>query len=1294
MHYDSDAMDDTVSHSAVRTFLIADIRGYTAFTVEHGDAAAAQLATRFAGLTGEVVAAFGGDVIELRGDEALAVFTSTRQALRAAVELQRRFTAERSDALPLNVGIGLDAGEAIPVHGGYRGAALNLAARLCSIAGPGEVLATQTVTALSGAMEGLVTTERGPVTLKGFAAPIPVVAVSSAVAASHSTPGHDTVPHLPQGTAAFLYTDIEGSTRQWQEHPEAMPQALARHDALLRQAIEHERGVIFRNAGDGYCAAFVHADAALRTAVAAQRALAAEPWPEGTALAVRMAIHAGSAEMREGAYVGHTLNRVARVLSAAHGGQVLLTRSAYELVQDRLPPEIELRDLGVHHLKDLLQPEHIYQVAARDLPDTFAPLVALPDQSVPDVAELPTGGFLGALPTGVLVARDAEMERLREAMDAVESGAGRCVLLAGEPGIGKTRLAQEATRELRDRGFLIAAGTSYEPQQAAPYYPFLDVLAALHRAVSPGLRVQVAQHWPYLGRLLPAAGPAVSVRSDGSEEQEWLRRAVVGFVCAAAQETPIAILLDDLQWADEASLDLLLRLALQTHGGRVLLLGTYRDDDLQASDALRTPLERTLRNLYRAGVLERVVVQRLTEDATRALIASTLTAEVPGDAVAAVYRQTNGNPFFTQEVLHTLVERGAISHRNGIWEWQEVDEIGVPENVRAVLDERLARLQEKTRQLLGAASVLGQTFRFDELQALCGEDEDAVEGGLDEAVERGILRETGDLYRFHHALTHAALYGALPGRRKRRLHRAAGDLLEGLPEQERTGREAELARHFLEGGDGSRALTYSLRAGEMAAAVFAHREAARHYQRARDLAREAGDAVHLRAALRALGASLNLMGRYDAAEDALEEAARLARQAHDLNDEIDAVTCLLQHAPERGTQDIASRWIGSLLPRLEGVPVSPRKLAFFNAYAYFLVQTIQLDEGLRVAQQTVEMAGALGDEVELARSKVILGHLLLWHGRGSETAALLEPVIPYLEGAGYLSDAMRSASLLAQVDWFRGDLRASLRWRERALTLARRVGAVAQAVYETCMLGYLHLSLGDADLAQDEGMRAVAEARELDRSTMTGAPLGLLATAACMQGEWDDLDRHAGEMIALSDHSDEPWWRRHGQHILALRDLITGHPAQALARMEPLLVGAGLDMQEQTLFLPALAESYLKTGDLQQAQTVLDGLLALRGPETQGMLTDTLRVQAMLLRTGGDLTGAGAVLDELLDLTRSMPYPFGEAQTLAEYARLEAVRNNPTAAQERLAEGLVLFRRLGARPFVEQIEETLARSDP
>lgn len=172
-----EASSSTVPRSRLLTFLIADVRDYTRFTAEKGDEAAARLASRFAELCDGVVASKGGDVIELRGDEVLAVFPSARGALRAAVGLQQTFRQAEADdpALPLEVGIALDAGEAIPVKGGYRGGALNLAARLCSIAGGGEIFCSETVISLARKTTGVSVVDRGEVFLKGLAGPIRVI---------------------------------------------------------------------------------------------------------------------------------------------------------------------------------------------------------------------------------------------------------------------------------------------------------------------------------------------------------------------------------------------------------------------------------------------------------------------------------------------------------------------------------------------------------------------------------------------------------------------------------------------------------------------------------------------------------------------------------------------------------------------------------------------------------------------------------------------------------------------------------------------------------------------------------------------------------------------------------------------------------------------------------------------------------------------------------------------------------------------------------------------------------------
>src|SRR4051794_15761813 len=184
---------------------------------------------------------------------------------------------------------------------------------------------------------------------------------------------------LPSGTVTFLFTDIEGSTQRWEHDPTLMRIVLARHDALLRTAIEAHDGAVFKTVGDAFYAAFTSAPAALEAALAAQRALIAAEWGDQP-LRVRMALHTGSVEAQNGDYFGRPLNRVARLLSAGYGGQTLVSGATEELIRDGLPPGVSLRDMGEARLKDLLRPERIFQVVVPDLPADFPPLKTLDTQ--------------------------------------------------------------------------------------------------------------------------------------------------------------------------------------------------------------------------------------------------------------------------------------------------------------------------------------------------------------------------------------------------------------------------------------------------------------------------------------------------------------------------------------------------------------------------------------------------------------------------------------------------------------------------------------------------------------------------------------------------------------------------------------------------------------------------------------------------------------------------------------------------------------------------------------------------
>jgi predicted ATPase/class 3 adenylate cyclase len=262
----------------------------------------------------------------------------------------------------------------------------------------------------------------------------------------------------PTGTVTFLFTDIEGSTKLWERYPEAMRAALARHDEILRDTIEEHGGYVFKTVGDAFCCAFPTAPDALEAALDAQRLLLKERWDESSPLRVRMALHMGAAEERDGDYFGPPVNRVARLLSAAHGGQVLLSLPTHEMVRDQLPSGATLIDLGERRLKDLFRPERIFQLVAAGLPSEFPPVRTL--ETHPN--NLP-------LQPTPLVGREREVGEISERLRTEEV---RLLTLIGPGGVGKTRLALQAgadhLEEFDDGVFFIALATIRDPALVLP----------------------------------------------------------------------------------------------------------------------------------------------------------------------------------------------------------------------------------------------------------------------------------------------------------------------------------------------------------------------------------------------------------------------------------------------------------------------------------------------------------------------------------------------------------------------------------------------------------------------------------------------------------------------------------------------------------------------------------------------------------------------------------------------------------------------------------------------------------
>jgi class 3 adenylate cyclase len=653
--------------------------------------------------------------------------------------------------------------------------------------------------------------------------------------------------------ATILFTDLVNSTQLMQRAGDEDAQRIFKaHYQLLRDAVSANGGSEIKSLGDGLMVVFVSAADAVRCAIMVQQA--SRRGVRGKRLAVKAGIKAGEAMSEGDDYFGTPVVVARRLCDQAQPGQILCSAVIESLLTGR--QAFSFHDLGPLELKGITAPVEAREVAYGT------------DR---------TGVLLTRTP---FVGRGKEMARLQARFDEARAGHGHLVMLVGEPGIGKSRTIEEFAEHARAGGALVLAGRCFEGEWAPPYAPFAEAIAGYARDGAPDvLSADLGYGAPPVARLvtslrerLPDIGEPVPLNPD--EERFRLLDAVSQFIIATLARAPVVLVLDDLHWADGGTIAMLRHVAHFLPGQRTLVMGAYRDFELDRQH----PLADALAALRSEAEYERILVKGLDERDIRALLTDWAEHDVPDAFVQAISAETDGNPFFIREVLIHLAEEGKIYQQDGTWASNvSIAEMGIPEGVRQVIGRRLSRLSETAKLLVTAASGFNGPFRV----GLAGDAAGLVEAealdAIDAALEAQLVQPSGDAesYDFTRALIRHTLYAELSPLRRLRLHRRIAEAMERL-HGDGLEHAPELAYQYhrsagLPGAE--RGADYAVAAADQAERLPAWDQVAVFSRKALDLLRE-GDTRRPQAAGR-LGLALAFsMGS--------DEAARVCAEAADL----------------------------------------------------------------------------------------------------------------------------------------------------------------------------------------------------------------------------------------------------------------------------------------------------------------------------------------------------------------------------------------------------------------------------
>ncbi len=908
---------------------------------------------------------------------------------------------------------------------------------------------------------------------------------------------------------------------------------------------------------------------------------------------------------------------------------------------------------------------------------------------------------LDRIERGRIVRREQELEEARDLWNQVLAGQGRMLLISGEPGIGKTRLVQEIVTQVRVAGNKAFVGACYA-EGGGPYAPFAQILRRVFQDGvgddSDGATELAAALPPFVLADLITLAPALRLRFpdvppnpplDPKSEQQRLFESAVAFCAALGEAVPVMFVVEDLHWGDSGTLALLRHLARRVRWQRMLLVATYREVELDAT----RPFGQVLQDLRRERLAQRLKLSRLGREGTRELLTVLFDAEISPEFVEGIYRETEGNPFFIEEVCKALVDSGKVYFADGRWDRLSMEELEIPQSVRVAIQSRVGKLSPQVQETLRLAAVLGREFDFDtlvEARALAGtadQDENTLVDALESAEYAQLIGEVsaerGGTFAFTHALIPTTLIEGLSGLRRRRMHRQVAAAIERL----RPNDFESLAFHALEGGDLPKGLDFSLQAAEKAQRMFASEEALLHFERAREIAESLDLPEQLASIDEAIG-DVELWRDIPKSIDAFERALNLVTSAErkaTIKSKIGSAYVLV--GDERGLSflEAAER---ELDPATQGNELA-RTISDIGRLYHHRGQHRQALTYLERARQIAE---PLDDPLTLAG---IYSHLAGSHQHLANLEESMEwarQTIALGERKDYLLAVASGYEYLAEDASTIGDWQDALGFAEQDRRIGEKTGTSHRAAWAEYCDTMTYYGLGNLPAAEGAGQKALAMAEAMGDSRLAALAAAGLSLVQIDLGQVEAAEQNARDaltrafdlnltyMICRGLDALAHWYMQQGDWENAFEQL--NQSAQIVAktdnRMIPLLDG------------PRYALACLRTGRLEQAAETVERTLALaREAPSPQIEAETCRVHAQILAAQGSWDEAARCFEEAITRLEQLGSRLELGRALYHRGEMQANRRQVEAARASLTRALEILQNCSAEIDAERARAAL-----